>query len=287
MSSVTLDDILQTMNEPVSDLPLKTIIDAYFDGTKHMHDFSHDVMIPQLKALLRPSAQEIALRDIYFKMYLLLRSALTMNRLDHFQSVAALTRSLFELLLDIKILARDKTGDAVKRYNEFPEIERYRRAEQLVVFDASNPNQIKQDLSAQRAFISDPERQARVTSAIGPKGKYPDHWTGRDARARARSTGEEALYVEVYALLSWYVHAGAAGTAGMSRDALESVFGVCHALIRRIFLDAIAICAKATKISELTEFPGWMTRLETKTAELIVSEQRKALDAKRAHSSSR
>src|SRR6266478_517460 len=82
--------------------------------------FSHDVMIPQLKTLLRPSAQEIACRDIYFKMYLLLRSALTMNRLDHFQSVAALTRSLFELLLDMKILARDKTGDAVKRYNEFP-----------------------------------------------------------------------------------------------------------------------------------------------------------------------
>jgi Family of unknown function (DUF5677) len=286
MNSVTLDDILQTMNEPISDLPLKTIIDAYFDGTKHMQEFSHDVMIPQLKTLLKPSAQEIALRDIYFKMYLLLRSALTMNRLDHFQSVAALTRSLFELLLDMKILARDKTGDAVKRYNEFPEIERYRRAEQLVVFDASNPNQIKQDLSAQRAFISDPRRQARVTSAIGPIGRYPDHWTGRNARARARSTGEEVLYVEVYALLSWYVHAGAAGTAGMSKDALESVFSVCHALIRRIFLDAIAICAKATKISELTEFPGWMTSLETKAAELIVSEQRKLLDAKRAQSTS-
>src|ERR1700730_10828653 len=78
MTSITLDDILQTQNETVSDLPLKTIIDAYFDGTKHMHDFSHDVMIPQLKALFGPTAQEIALRDIYFKMYLFLGSAITM-----------------------------------------------------------------------------------------------------------------------------------------------------------------------------------------------------------------
>jgi hypothetical protein len=62
------------------------------------------------------------------------------------------------------------------------------------------------------------------------------------------------------------------------------VFGVCHGLIRRIFLDAIADCAKATKISELHEYPGWMTSLETKTAELIVSEQRKLLDPKRAQS---
>jgi hypothetical protein len=286
MTTITLDDILQTMDEPVSGLPLKTIIDAYFDGTKHMHDFGREVMIPQLKALLGPTAQEIALRDIYFKMHLLLGSAITLNRLDHFQSVAALTRSLFELLLDTKIIAADKTGDAVKRYNEFPEIERYRRAEQLIAFDAAHPGQIKQDLSAQRGFVSDPARQARVASAIGPKRKYPDHWSGMNARDRARSTGQEAVYVEVYALLSWYVHAGAAGTAGMGEDALESVFGVCHGLIRRMFLDAIEVCAKATKIAELAEYPGWMTRLERKTAELIVSEQRKLLDVKRAQPAS-
>jgi hypothetical protein len=79
---------------------------------------------------------------------------------------------------------------------------------------------------------------------------------------------------------------GAAGTAGIGRDALESLFGVCHGLIRRIFVNAIDVCAKATKISELAEYPGWMRSLETKTAELIVSEQRKLLDAKRAQSAS-
>jgi hypothetical protein len=284
MTGITLDDILQTQNEPVSDLSLKTIIDAYFDGTKHMHDFSREVMIPQLKALLGPTNQEIALRDTFFKMYLFIGSAITMNRLDHFQSVGGLTRSLFELLLDMKILAADKTGEAVRRYEEFPEIERYRRAAQLIDFEANHPGQIKQDLSVQRTFIADPARHARVASAIGPKKKYPEHWSGMNARARSRSVGEETLYVEVYALLSWYVHAGAAGTVGMSKDALESVFGICHGLIRRIFLDAVATCAKVTKISELPDFPGWMTGLETKSAELIVSEQRKLLDAKRAHS---
>jgi hypothetical protein len=69
-----------------------------------MHDFGRDVMIPQLKALLGPTPQKITLRDIYVKMHLFLGSAITMNRLDHFQSVVALTRSLFELLLDMKSL---------------------------------------------------------------------------------------------------------------------------------------------------------------------------------------
>jgi hypothetical protein len=95
----------------------------------------------------------------------------------------------------MKILAADKTDDAATRYNEFPEIERYRRAEQLIAFDAKHPDQIKQDLSVQRAFVADPARQARVTSAIGPKRKYPDHWSGMNARDRARHAGGEALYV--------------------------------------------------------------------------------------------
>ena len=107
-----------------------------------------------------------------------------------------------------------------------------------------------------------------------------------DTPDRARRMGQEALYVEVYALLSWFVHAGAAGTAGMGKEALESVFAVCHGVIRRIFLDAIEVCAKATKISELVEYPGWMRSLETKTAELIVSEQRKLLDARRTQPAS-
>lgn len=221
MTTITLDDIIQTMDEPVSDLPLKTIIDAYFDGAKLMHDFGRDVMISQLKALLGPTAQEIGLRDTYYKMHLLLGSAVTMNRLDHFQSVAALTRSLFELLLDMKIIAADKTGDAVGHYNEFPEIERYRRAEQIIKFDAQHPGQIKQDLSAQRTFVSESARRARVTAAIGPNKRYPEHWSAMNARDRARQVGQEALYVEVYALLSWYVHAGATGTAAWAKTRLN------------------------------------------------------------------
>jgi hypothetical protein len=98
MTVVTFDELL---NATVSDLPLKAIVDAHFDGTKCMHDFSCEVMVPLLKTLLSPSPQEVAVMDTYYKMSLLLRSALVMNTLDHFQSVASLTRSLFELWLDL------------------------------------------------------------------------------------------------------------------------------------------------------------------------------------------
>jgi uncharacterized protein YkwD len=89
------------------------------------------------------------------------------------------------------------------------------------------------------------------------------------------------MYVEVYPLLSWYVHAGATGTAGMSKGDLESMFGLSHSLIQRIFVDATATCAKTTKISSLDYFSAWMTSIKLKTGELTVTEQIKLLETKR------
>jgi len=249
-----------------------------------MHDFSTEVMLPLCKTLLSRSRQEIAVIDTYFKMTLLLRASLALNTLDYFQTVASLTRSLFELWLDLKILAQDTTGDDVRRYNEFPELERYRAAERLVEFAATNP--VTMDISAQQAFCNDPQRKQQIASiktqrkAQRKRRNLPEHWTDKDVRARACSVGQEAMYVEAYPLLSWYVHAGAAGTAGMDRASLEPVFGFCHHLIQRIFLDATAACAKVTKISKLDHFDNWMTGIELTTGKLIQQEQIKLLREK-------
>lgn len=286
MNPVTIDEL---MNEPVSNLPTKTMIDAYFDGTKGMHDFSREVMLPILKTLIKPSQQESAVGDTYLKMTLLLGSALVMNKLHHFISIASLTRSLFENWLDLKILAQDTTADSAKRYNEFPEIERYRVAKQLTRFAQTNPGVLRIDIALQQAFHSDPQRKQRIAAAVktNAKGKaiYPEHWSGKNVRDRAAFVGQEAMYVEVYPLLSWYVHTGATGTAGLNQKSLESLFGFCHSLMQRIFVDATATCAKATKISSIDYFYDWMRTIELKTGQIIVSEQIKQLKAKRNRAS--
>jgi hypothetical protein len=271
---VTIEELL---NAPIDDLPSKIVVDAYFDGTNFMHEFSREVMLPLLRTLLGPSPQEIAVRDTYYKMALLVPAILKLNSLEHFQSVAVVTRSLFEHWLDLIILAEDVNGDAVRKYNEFPEIEKFRVAEQLVVLANKNPGLIKMDISAQRAFYSDPSRAKKIATlvkqAANGKRRYPDHWTDRNLRQRAIDVGVEGMYVETYPSLSWYVHAGATGTAGLGRDGFEHVFGYCHSLIQRIFIDATSRCAKATKISGLDYFDSWMQSIKLKTGEIIVGEQ--------------
>jgi hypothetical protein len=166
MAPVTYDELV---NSPVTDLPFKTLVDAQYDGTRYMHDFSRDVMFPLLKMLLSPSRQEIAVRDTYYKMHLQLGSALALNNLSHFQTVASVTRSLFELLLDLHTLARDFTGEAVQSYDAFPEIERYRVAEQLIRFSEGQPQRLNMDISPQRAFHADAPRQKRISAAVKPR----------------------------------------------------------------------------------------------------------------------
>ena len=273
MGTVTIDELLNTT---VSALPQKALIDAYYDGTRYIEEFNREVMIPILGMLLQPSDQEVAVRDVYFKISLmLLRSVLVMNNLSNFQALAMVSRSMFEQWVDLNILANDYTGEAVEKYNDFPEVERYRVAEKLIEFAAVNPT-FTTDLSHHRSFVSEPSRIARI--GLLPKDKrgrtcFPDHWTNKNLRQRAIDVGREDMYVEVYPLLSWHVHSEATGTAGVSREGLEASFGFCHSIVQRMFLDATSVCAKTTKISSIDYFDTWMQSIALKTSEIITQEQ--------------
>jgi len=69
------------------------------------------------------------------------------------------TSSLFKLLMDIKILANDKTGELIARLHAFPGIDKFSRAKNIVSFYDDYPNNTKLDDSIQRTFINKPGRQ--------------------------------------------------------------------------------------------------------------------------------
>ena len=259
---ITLDEL---RNAP--DLDLKQKLDAFYDGTKCIYSFADEVMVPMLNGLIRPDEREEALKQIYLRMYLFLGSIIALNHLRHFQSVASATRSIFEVGIDIKALAADTTGVAITKFHQFPEVERYRTAAQLLEFATTNSTITQSELSHERAFYDDAARKTRVEQQITFKknGKpiYPKHWSGNNnLRARAKNLNVEDWYVETYPRLSWYVHAGTTGTAAMSKEAFEAIFGNCHSLVQRMFLDATVLCAKTTRIHHAVEsFGKWIDEL--------------------------
>lgn len=288
---VTFEEIEEA---DVADLPTRTRVEAFYKGTDAISKFAESVMIPLLKGQISLNDKEKAIVGTYYRMYAWIRSIIAMNSRIHFQGAAAAARSLFELFLDIKALATDKTGELVGRFHAFPEIEKFRVAESLVSFCNYHPNDTKLDDSHQRIFINKPGRPQNLDQTIiqywgkrRGKPNRPRHWTGKDVRERARDlgVGYEEMYVQAYPLLSWYIHSGSTGYAGLNAQAIEACFGISHSIAQKVFLEATVICSQEMKISlGVNWFHKAIADLRLTPGKVLVEEQIKFFEEAKSKS---
>src|SRR6202795_4961461 len=86
----------------------------------------------------RVDFRETCFVAIYYRTAGLIESFRRLDNTQHFQAAAMLARSLFELAVDIK-LAEKLPGGFVKMVF-FVEVEKLRRARQMIEFVKANPN---------------------------------------------------------------------------------------------------------------------------------------------------
>lgn len=286
-------DLEDLENFNVNELPLKARLDATYDGTKELYNFCKEIIIPAVQSLVNPGPNEDAIRGAYYRMFLLLESAISLNHTKFFQTTASTTRSLFELLLDIKFLSDDEGGSWTKKYHAFPEVDKFNIATKLVKFDQSNPRILAKDIAIQKDYIENTERIKRINENIisnwgrdkNGQPQKPRHWTGMNIDSRAHIFGLdcEAMYLEIFPNLSLYVHSGSTGYAGISKEGLESCFGLCHRQIQRIVIEATAICSKVLKIDEAVRhqlndsLDNILEKIKLAPGRFIVEEQIKIL----------
>lgn len=240
---------------------------AYYHGTKFMLEFGEKMMKPLLATQLKKSVRERAVIEIYARMLLMLGDLVKLDHPDHFQSMALVARSLFELWIDLELIAKDGTGKSAESFFGLGEMERFRRASEIVKFDDLNPGKLGGlDTTQLRKYVANPARQKRCAN------QQSNHWAGKLAK-RAKLAGQEASYVRDYAMLSWFAHASAAATVGIGKDGVEGMVGVSHGVAQNAFVGATLACARLFKLSELPQFELWSKALRTKTASLISAEQ--------------
>ncbi|MCK4628751.1 MAG: hypothetical protein KAT56_07080, partial [Sedimentisphaerales bacterium] len=108
--------------------------DAFYCGTEQIHDFSQKVIIPVLKGQLNLNDRDKAIVGTYFRAHLCLSSMVRLNEFQYIQQVVSSARTIFELLVDLKILHNDKSDESTKKFHAFPQIAKYKSAEQMVQF---------------------------------------------------------------------------------------------------------------------------------------------------------
>lgn len=130
------DDLKATEN---LDWPLKKKVEAFISGTATSAQFADEMIIGVLRGQMGLRPRELAVTGTYYRMYGWIKTLATLNDAVHYQAVASAARTLFELLLDLKILTEDTTGLELQRFQAFPEIEKFRVATKMTQFREENP----------------------------------------------------------------------------------------------------------------------------------------------------
>jgi len=235
----------------------KSLIESYFSALAEAIDFVKSQVIGPLKAIHNPSDRELALLGTYYRIYLLATSLLELNHRSFFQTISNTARTMFELVVDLEFIVQDPHNDALAKYNAFPAVERFRSAQKLSTFLASNPgvqSHFTFDTTHISNFATAPGKQAEIEAevklvwGVDRNGNllWPSHWTNVDLRSRARVVGVqyEAIYLELYPTLSWYSHSGPAGCAGLPEEFFESLCGISIDRSQKLFVIATKLCAR-------------------------------------------
>ncbi len=267
--------------EDLAKIPMDSSLKAFYSGCKICTDFSQKVMIPALAGVLKPSQKEEILIGIYRSIHCWMKAISLLNHPVYFQTVATAARSIFELVLDIKLIVDDQIENGLKKFKEFPKIEKYRIINEFAKFQRDNPD-IRCNVSSKRMEIvadKNKEKEIDILAKLwGKQRKDIRHWSDLGVRKRAEKAGKEyeRFYYELFALLSLYVHSGLAGTINMSDEGLKAVYGNSTRIIHDMFLTAVSIIAKEFGFDKaMPKFDEWIKKLDLVPGEVILKEKEK------------
>ncbi|MCJ7483091.1 MAG: DUF5677 domain-containing protein [Thermodesulfovibrionales bacterium] len=261
------------MREALGERAARILAKTFYAYTKQLFQFAKNNLALKLISSPRKSENEGVFVGIFLRMYLWMESLTALDRPSHFQGVAVALRSLFELFLDLKMLADDENGECYEKYIAFSEIEMFREGSKKVKFYERNYPEEKEKYFFQNQFTTDPERIKRITENLKrfwPKDDINDlgkikHWTKMDARGRAGKIGKEyeKIYVDFYSQLSEIVHgSGLEFFRKLDKEQFEAYYAFCHETVHKIFIDAIKIVVKKLEFDKTWEQEGLYKKLD-------------------------
>lgn len=192
--------------------------DRFYTMVKSLNIFDNVEVSGVIDTLLSPSQEDICFIGTYYRARGYIGSILEFQNPRHFQAIAMLARSLFELAVDIRLL--EVIPNSTIKMNAFIEVEKLRSARKAVAFKSANP-QADVDTSTHAAYISNNENRVdSIRQSLWPNLDHVNHWSGRRMRSRVQllKSPFEQLYEVEYPRLSWYVHPGLTGVTNLKPE---------------------------------------------------------------------
>ncbi|HUP60247.1 MAG TPA: DUF5677 domain-containing protein [Thermoanaerobaculia bacterium] len=215
-------------------------IGRFYAALKSSHEYDNTEVLPKVKAIDSPTERQHCFIAGYYRALATVRSLLRLDDPSHFQAIASLARTLFELAIDLRLIGL--VDGAIRKIYAFAELERLRSAEKMVAFGKGFG--ATEDLSVYKAFIADKKgsiEQACQTFWPNLKLKTLKHWSLLSVAQQAEAAG--SLFAEMYHVnykpLSWQVHSGLAGVMNLEKDAFPMMCGIALKIAVDCYADVL------------------------------------------------
>jgi hypothetical protein len=226
--------------------------DRFYTMVKSLNEFDKMEVRGVIQTLLSTSRRERCFIGSYYRATANVVTLLEFRQPRHFQAVAMLARTLFELAVDIRLI--NLIPDGPTRMAEFTDVEKLRCARKILLFKAANPD--AKDTTIYGSFIANNESRIDATrNMFWPKKKNVSHWSGLSLPARValvKSPFEE-IYEVNYPQLSWYVHSGLTGIINLKAEAFTLVCGLAFKLAADAYREVLLSMIREFKIANANE----------------------------------
>jgi hypothetical protein len=232
--------------------------DRFYTMLKSLREFDRAEVRGVLRTLLSTTARERCFLGTYYRGSANVDSLLELRSASHFQAIAMLTRSLFELAVDIRLV--DVVQDSVTKINEFNDVEKLRCARKILKYAAISQT-TRIDTSIYSAFVQNNESRVRAAAKLlWPGIKPPSHWSGMRVRERVALLGAPLaeIYEVHYPRLSWYVHSGLTGVVNLKAETFTVLCAAAFKVAADSYWELLLAMIREFKIAKADE------KIETK-----------------------
>jgi len=212
-----------------------TLGERLYTVLKSLNLFDKKEIHGVISGLMATTDRDRCITGIYLRAKANVESLLSLRYAKDFQAIAMITRSLFELTVDMKLTGT--ITDAVLKIATFSEVERLRAAGMIVAFKDAHPSATV-DATVPALFIKNNKVriEAERKTVWGLKAKV-SHWSGLKLKDRVALLKEpfEEMYEVKYPQLSWYTHAAGLMGFDLKASSFEALASTHHYLAAQLY----------------------------------------------------
>jgi hypothetical protein len=234
--------------------------ERFFTMLKSIHEFDRIEICSAIDTLLSPSRREQCFIGIYRRSGGNVGTLLELKSAKHFQAVVMLTRSVFELAVDIRLIG--VVQDSCAKMIEFVDLEKLKSARKVVEFKANHPGS-QVDTTIYDSFIANhASRIDAVRRTLWPNTKRLSHWSGLEFPERVKLLDPpfEEIYAAHYPHLSWQVHSGLTGVVNLPAEAFTVMCGLAFKLAADSYRETLLTMIEEFKLEKAN--PNVKAKLE-------------------------